>query len=239
MMDKTSRLISVLRAESVDPQAKKTADFYRNEIQIREAIAAGWKLINIWKHLKDHNEFSGGYHSFLRYVKKMSAQTSVSAVRSSTQKKAHAKNEKRLVMELAEMTLNIQPSDPRIGQKTLALFLGKQDEIKEAIDAGYRLKTIWKALLEMRAFDASYNCFTWYVRKYLTGEEIESAVTPATLVQEKSEAKPHIMSADKSSSGRNSGTAARMPDKKHTEKASSGFDHFNYNPASIDKDSLI
>ena len=70
MMDKTSRLISVLRAESVDPQAKKTADFYRNEIQIREAIAAGWKLINIWKHLKDHNEFSGGYHSFLRYVKK-------------------------------------------------------------------------------------------------------------------------------------------------------------------------
>lgn len=236
MMDKTSRLISVLRAESVDPQAKKTADFCRNEIQIREAIAAGWKLINIWKHLKDHNEFSGGYHSFLRYVKKMSAQTSVSAVQSSTQKKAHAKDEKRLAMDLAEMTLNIQPSEPRIGQKTLALFLGKQDEIKEAIEAGYRLKTIWKTLLEMRAFDASYNCFTWYVRKYLTVEEIESAVTPATLVQEKSAAKSHIMNTD---SVRNSDAAARMPDKKHTEKASSGFDHFNYNPASIDKDSLI
>lgn len=72
----------------------------------------------------------------------MSAQTSVSAVQSSTQKKAHAKDEKRLAMDLAEMTLNIQPSEPRIGQKTLALFLGKQDEIKEAIEAGYRLKTI-------------------------------------------------------------------------------------------------
>ena len=169
----------------------------------------------------------------------MSAQTSVSAVRSSTQKKTHAKDEKRLAMELAEMTLNILPSDPGIGQKTLALFLGKQDEIKEAIEAGYRLKTIWKTLREMKAFDASYNCFTWYVRKHLTGEEIESVVTPATLVQEKSEAKSHIMSADKSSSDGASGTVARMPDKKHTGKASGGFDHFIYNPASIDKDSLI
>lgn len=239
MMDKTSRLISVLRAASADPQAKKTADFYRNEIQIREAITAGWKLINIWKHLKDRNEFSGSYDSFRRYAKKLSSQSSMSAERPSKQKKTHAKNEKRLAMELAEMTLNIQPSDPGIGQKTLALFLGKQDEIKEAIEAGYRLKTIWKTLREMKAFDASYNCFTWYVRKHLTGEEIESAVTPATLVQEKSEAKSHIMSADKSSSDGASGTVARMPDKKHTGKASGGFDHFIYNPASIDKDSLI
>lgn len=239
MMDNDNHLISILRASSADPQAKKLEDFRRNEKQIREAIADGWQLINIWNYLKKHDEFSGSYPSFRRYVKKIIEQNTAPCAPVSKKQKPHVKNEKRLSAELAEKTLGFQSSESRRNQKTLALFLGKQDEIREAIDVGYRVKTIWKTLLEIGAFEAGYNCFAWYVRKYITGEDIDSSMTHAAFMQEKNDVKLHITNSDNSSSSRKPDAATKMPDKKHTEKASGGFEHFIYNPASIDKDSLI
>ncbi len=238
-MDKDTRLISILRNDSADSQAIKIADFYRNEKQIKEAIEAGWKLINIWKYLKTRNEFSGGYDSFRRYAKKLSSQTSAPDVISIKQKVRHSKETNRLALELAEKTLDSQSPESQIGQKTLGFFLGKQDEIREAIDAGYRLKTIWKALIKMKSFDASYNCFTCYVRKYITGEDIDLENLQKALIQEKSGTKSNVRNVEKSSPERNSNTFSERSNKQHTEKKSSGFDHFHYDPTSIDKDSLI
>lgn len=215
MMDKTRRLISVLQESATDSQAIKTADFHRNKLQIQEAIAAGWKLINIWKNLKDRNEFSGSYDSFRRYVKKLSSHISSEQ---SIKQKTFADNEKRLVTEMA--------NNSKIGQRTLGLFLGKQDEIKEAIDAGYHLKTIWKILHEIGAFNASYNCFTCYVRKYITEN---STTIYETDISRKSEDNLHIKNYDNSSD----------KSEKESDKTSGCFDHFNYSPTSIDKDSLI
>ena len=239
MMNKSNRLISILRTSSTDPHAKKMEDFRRNEKQIREAIADGWQLINIWNHLKGRNEFSGSYASFLRHVKKLQDQNAVPNIPVRKEKKSYTREDKRLSEELTEKTLVAQPSPPKRSQKTLALFLGKQDEIREAIDAGFRLKTIWKALLEMRALDARYNCFTWYVRKYLLEENIDSEILQKALIQENSGTKTNVRNAKRSSLEKNSNIFSEGSNKQHTEKKSSGFDHFHYDPTSIDKDSLI
>lgn len=216
-MDKSKRLISVLKATYVDPRAKKTADFYQHETEIKEAIADGWKIINIWKLLKERDEFSGSYDTFRRYVNRY-VKRSVQDTKS--QSISH-KNENRLTAQLAKKALCIN-QECKKNQKTLALFLGKQDEIKEALDAGYQLKTIWKTLVELGVFEYSYNCFTWYVRKYLTGKNaIQEKNVPLPSVSLNSK-KPEIVSSS-----------------TQTGKAANGFEHFNYHPTAIDKDSLI
>ena len=215
-MSNSQRLISVLRATCTDSRAKKMADFYQSEPQIREAMSQGWKLINIWNLLKEQGKFSGGYDSFRRYTKKLFSHKSSQNFRSIQ------KNESQLTAQLTKKALGENPDSKR-SQKNLALFLGRKEEIREALEAGYCLKTIWKTLIEMGVFDASYNSFTCYVRRHLIhGDDLHSP-------QEKTQKNKNHSNTP----------VEKSIERKDAESSSGGFDHFNYHPAEIDKESLI
>ena len=51
--------------------------------------------------------------------------------------------------------------------KAKTQFLAQKNDIKKALDEGYRLKTIWKFLVEEELFDAKYPQFLKYVADHL------------------------------------------------------------------------
>ncbi|ENG8026105.1 TraK family protein [Vibrio parahaemolyticus] len=70
-------------------------------------------------------------------------------------------------------------------QEVLATFLGVKNDVEEAINAGYNLKTIWTYLTEKNLIAFRYETFLRYVKQYITQT---SMATPPT--KEKSEKSP-------------------------------------------------
>lgn len=75
---------------------------------------------------------------------------------------------KRLVEQLTEAALASDGEGKKPTKKNKALFLSKKDEIKEAMDAGWRMKNIWALLAEQQVFVGGYDCFIRYVHRYIT-----------------------------------------------------------------------
>lgn len=56
-------------------------------------------------------------------------------------------------------------STPR--NKNLVAFLAVRADIKEALDVGYSVKTVWENLLELKRIEFSYDTFLNYVNRQI------------------------------------------------------------------------
>ncbi|MBU0791961.1 MAG: TraK family protein, partial [Gammaproteobacteria bacterium] len=73
--------------------------------------------------------------------------------------------------ELAEWVKKREASRPR-QDKSLVAFLAVRDDIHEAIDAGYSLKTIWEHLHEQGKIPYRYETFLKHVNKHIKGGKV-------------------------------------------------------------------
>lgn len=78
---------------------------------------------------------------------------------------------KRYTEELAEWVKQRAASRPR-QDKSLVAFLAVRDDIQEAIDAGYALKTIWEHLHEQGKISYRYETFLKHVNKHIKGKKV-------------------------------------------------------------------
>lgn len=81
--------------------------------------------------------------------------------------------------ELAKwVTETHQATKPR-RQETLAAFLAVREDVKEAIAAGYALKTIWGHMRETGRVSFRYETFLRHVRRHITNALPERPKLPA------------------------------------------------------------
>jgi len=59
--------------------------------------------------------------------------------------------------------------------KHLVAFLAVKENVKEALDAGFSRKTIWKFFQENKQLECRYETFTRYVKRHLTEKLEEDA----------------------------------------------------------------
>lgn len=78
---------------------------------------------------------------------------------------------KRYTEELAEWVKQRAATRPR-QDKSLVAFLAVREDIHEAIDAGYALKTIWEHLHEKGKISYRYETFLKHVNKHIKGKKV-------------------------------------------------------------------
>lgn len=70
-----------------------------------------------------------------------------------------------------------------------ALFLLRREEIEEALQKGWKVKSIWISLHKRKLFLGTYDCFTRYVRKFCKNkksyEKQKSETTKPTFMNKK------------------------------------------------------
>jgi hypothetical protein len=62
--------------------------------------------------------------------------------------------------------------------KTIVAFLAIKDEIRETLEAGYAVKTVWACLREEGKITTNYQAFAGHVRRYVKGEGQECSKDP-------------------------------------------------------------
>lgn len=72
-----------------------------------------------------------------------------------------------------------QTTKPR-RKETLAAFLAVREDVKEAIAAGYALKTIWEHMHETGRVSFRYETFLRHVRRHITNAPSETTRSSAT-----------------------------------------------------------
>lgn len=91
--------------------------------------------------------------------------------------------------QLAEWVRKREKSRPR-QDKGLVAFISVKEDIAEAIDAGYALKTIWEHLHETGKIPYRYETFLKHVKKHIR-QKSKVAATPVKGVDEpKAEQQP-------------------------------------------------
>ena len=73
-------------------------------------------------------------------------------------------------------------STPR--NKNLVAFLAVRADIKEALEAGYSVKTVWENMLELKRIDFGYDTFLNYVNRQIRKPQ----ANPSTQIVEKKSA---------------------------------------------------
>lgn len=96
-----------------------------------------------------------------------------------------------------------QTTSPR-RKETLAAFLAVRADVKEAIAAGYALKTIWEHMKETGRVSFRYETFLRHVRRHITNAPPESPKQPAPMISEvqakgSDESKPKALTEPKKS----------------------------------------
>ncbi len=76
-----------------------------------------------------------------------------------------------------------QTTSPR-RKETLAAFLAVRADVKEAIAAGYALKTIWEHMKETGRVSFRYETFLRHVRRHITNAPPERPKQPAPMISE-------------------------------------------------------
>lgn len=76
-----------------------------------------------------------------------------------------SKEGKRLTERIVENAIEL----PNLGRsnRNMALFLAQQEEIRQALDDGWNVKTVWHTLHKEGKFPATYCCFLFYVKKFI------------------------------------------------------------------------
>lgn len=95
-----------------------------------------------------------------------------------------------------------QTTKPR-RKETLAAFLAVRQDVKEAIAAGYALKTIWEHMHETGRVSFRYETFLRHVRRHITNAPPECPKLPAPVKSEVhakgGESKPKALTEPKTS----------------------------------------
>lgn len=94
---------------------------------------------------------------------------------------------KRYTDQLAEWAKKREASRPR-QDKNVVAFLAVRTDVKEAMDAGYALKTIWEHLHETKKIAYRYETFLRHVRRHIK-QTPQPEIPPADLKDNKAEAK--------------------------------------------------
>lgn len=72
--------------------------------------------------------------------------------------------------------------------KNLVAFLAVKSDIKEALDAGYSVKTVWANMHELKRIDVGYDAFLNYVNRHIRkplGHPLVSQTEPNSSAHEK------------------------------------------------------
>lgn len=96
---------------------------------------------------------------------------------------------KRYTDQLAEWVKKKEKSRPR-QDKGLVAFIAIKNDIIEAIDAGYALKTIWEHLNETGKIPYRYETFLKHVKKHIKAQNNKPPSEPAGKAKEIAAAKP-------------------------------------------------
>lgn len=111
---------------------------------------------------------------------------------------------KRYTEELAEWVKQRAASRPR-QDKSLVAFLAVREDIHEAIDAGYALKTIWEHLHEKGKIPYRYETFLKHVNKHIKGKTVRPSIptnkptsdVPVAVVTQKTQSKVRAVATEK------------------------------------------
>jgi len=107
-------------------------------------------------------------------------------------------------------------------------FLTFRDQINDAMNDGYSMKTIWKQLHESEKISCSYMTFVRYVHRYIKAPPDQDHVEQATAAREKEPEKPKPNLSQASQPKR---TVTKAPENKAPEKKSSSeIPGFTFNP---------
>ena len=69
-----------------------------------------------------------------------------------------------------------RPSTRR--DKNVVAFLAVRDDVKEALDEGYAVKTVWAHMYESKRIEFGYDTFLNYVNRHLRPPEQQPAIAP-------------------------------------------------------------
>lgn len=90
----------------------------------------------------------------------------------------------RYTDELAEWVKKREATRPR-QDKSLVAFLAVKEDIREAIDAGYALKTIWAHMNETSKIPYRYETFLKHVHKHIKDKSGSLPSTKGQVIVEK------------------------------------------------------
>ncbi|HIF0302640.1 TPA: TraK family protein [Legionella pneumophila] len=62
--------------------------------------------------------------------------------------------------------------------KNLVAFLAVRADVKEAIDAGYPVKTVWENMHELKRVEFGYDTFLNYVNRHIRGSQETRKTSP-------------------------------------------------------------
>jgi hypothetical protein len=82
--------------------------------------------------------------------------------------------------ELAKWAIGTRQTTKPRRRETLAAFLAVREDVKEAIAAGYALKTIWEHMHETGRVSFRYETFLRHVRRHITNAPSETTRSLAT-----------------------------------------------------------
>ncbi|MGE5470550.1 MAG: TraK family protein [Bacteroidota bacterium] len=86
--------------------------------------------------------------------------------------------------ELAKWATGARQTTCPRRKETLAAFLAVRADVKEAIAAGYALKTIWEHMKETGRVSFRYETFLRHVRRHITNAPPERPKQPAPMISE-------------------------------------------------------
>ena len=135
---------------------------------------------------------------------------------------AQNKYSKQLTEWLAETNSMHKKTEP-----TQLQFLTVRVQVKDAMNDGFSMKTIWKHLHEIEKISCSYRTFVRYVHRYIKAPSPDQDhVEQATSAKVPEKSKPNLSQANQPKR-----TVTKAPEKKAAEKKSSSeIPGFTFNP---------
>ncbi|MDX9885197.1 TraK family protein [Thauera sp.] len=106
--------------------------------------------------------------------------------------------------ELAKWATGTRQTTKPRRKETMAVFLAVRQDVKEAIAAGYALKTIWEHMHETGRVSFRYETFLRHVRRHITNAPPERPKLPVPVKSEvqakgSDESKPKALTEPKKS----------------------------------------
>lgn len=111
--------------------------------------------------------------------------------------------------------------------KNLAAFIAVRDDVRDALSAGYSVKTVWAHLYESRRIAIKYDAFLGYVHRYLQKPGLQQ-----------SETSDSQQSGAAGAGAGFSGTPAGPASRSQPRKLSAEMPGFKFNPIP-NKDELL
>ena len=93
----------------------------------------------------------------------------------------------------ARIAERIARKKPAGNVRNRAAFLALRDEVKQAIDDGWPVKTIWEALHDEEKVTFSYQAFRGYVNRLILSPPASGEATPLVVADQSRQAAPRLV----------------------------------------------